>query len=172
MINGIAGERHRREVAALYAATREGLIRYLMAFGLKAGAAEDTAQDAFLRLYTELRDGKEILQPRVWVYRVAHNLAINAAKRDGARSADPHAMESAASRESSAEEQLIEQEWMEGFREAVNHLSDRQRVCLELRSQGLRFREIAEVLEIEISTAAEFVRRGIEELKRWNKCRS
>ena len=77
-----------------------------------------------------------------------------------------------ASAESSAEQKLIEREWMESFGEAMKHLSERQRLCLELRSQGLRYREIADVLEIEISTAAEYVRRGIEELKKWNQSRS
>jgi RNA polymerase sigma-70 factor (ECF subfamily) len=61
---------------------------------------------------------------------------------------------------------------MESFGEAMKNLSERQRLCLELRSQGLRYRDIAEVLEIQISTAAEYVRRGIEELRKWNRCRS
>jgi len=77
-----------------------------------------------------------------------------------------------ASGEASAEQDLIERETLEGFREAMEHLSERQRLCLELRTQGLPFREIAEVLDIQISTAAEYVRRGIEELKKWNRCRS
>jgi DNA-directed RNA polymerase specialized sigma24 family protein len=64
---------------------------------------------------------------------------------------------------------LIERELAEGFREAMKHLSQRQRACLELRAQGLRFAEIANVLGIQISTAAEYVRRGIEELKKWSR---
>jgi RNA polymerase sigma-70 factor (ECF subfamily) len=173
LIGRQAGERHRREVAALYAAAREGVVRYLIVSGLDTDTAEEVAQDAFLRLYTALRDGEEIRQPRSWVYRVARNLAINAARRGAAYSAFSEALEATvASAESSAEEQLIEKEWLESFREAINRLSERQRLCLELRAQGLRYREIADVLEIQISTAAEFVRRGIEELKKWNRCRS
>ncbi len=62
---------------------------------------------------------------------------------------------------------------MESFGEAMKNLSPKgRRLCLELRSQGLRYCDIAEVLEIRISTAAEYVRRGIEELRKWNKCRS
>ena len=67
---------------------------------------------------------------------------------------------------------MIEREWMKGFVQAMKQLSERQRLCLELRSQGLRYREIAELLEIEISTVAEYVLRGIEELKKRNRCRS
>jgi RNA polymerase sigma-70 factor (ECF subfamily) len=169
----MAGERHRREVAALYTAAREGVVRYLIAIGFGMDAAEEAAQDAFLRLYTALRDGEEIQQPRSWVYRVAHNLAVTTAKRGARYSVFSEALEATViSAESSAEEQLIEKETLESFREAVQHLSERQRACLELRVQGLRFREIAVILEIQKSTVAEFVRRGIEELKKWNKCRS
>jgi RNA polymerase sigma-70 factor (ECF subfamily) len=164
------GERHRREVAALYATAREGVVRYLVTAGLDPDTAEEATQDAFLRLYTALRNGEEIRQPRNWVYSVARNIALNAAKRDAVHSAFSEALEATvASAESSAETQLIEKEWLKSFREAVNGLSERQRLCLELRAQGLRYRDIAEVLEIRISTAAEFVRRGIEELKKWNK---
>jgi RNA polymerase sigma-70 factor, ECF subfamily len=104
---------------------------------------------------------------------VAHNLAVNAANRGTRYAVFTEALEATAiGAESSAEAQLIEKERLESFREAVQRLSERQRACLELRVQGLRFREIAEILEIQKSTAAEFVRRGIEELKKWNKSRS
>jgi RNA polymerase sigma-70 factor (ECF subfamily) len=103
------------------------------------------------------------------VYSAARNIAINVFKRSSGHSAFSEALESTiATAESTAEERLIEKEWLESFRQAVDHLSERQRICLELRAQGLRYRDIAEILGIRISTAAEFVRRGIEELKKWN----
>jgi RNA polymerase sigma-70 factor (ECF subfamily) len=168
------GDRERQEVADLYVVAREGVIRYLIAAGLNAENAADATQEAFLKLYCELRNGEEIRQPKLWVYRVARNIALNTVKRDAmTRSAFSDALEAiVASAESTAEQKLIEREWIEGFGEAMKHLPERQRLCLELRSQSLRYREIAEVLEIEISTAAEHVRRGIEELKKWNHCRS
>jgi RNA polymerase sigma-70 factor (ECF subfamily) len=170
----MGGERERQEVADLYVAAREGVIRYLIASGLSPDIAAEATQEAFLRLYKARRDGQEIREPRLWVYRAARNLALNAVKRDASKqSAFSEALEATiANLEPSAEERMIEREWREGFRQAVRQLSERQRLCLELRSQGLRYREIAEVLEIEISTAAEYVRRGIEELKKWNRCRS
>jgi RNA polymerase sigma-70 factor (ECF subfamily) len=168
------GERERQEVAELYITAREGVIRYLVASGLDGDAAAEATQEAFLRLYTARRDGEQIREPGLWVYRVARNIALNTIKRSAlTRSALFEALEATiASAESSAEEQLIEREWMESFGEAMKNLSERQRLCLELRSQGLRYRDIAEVLEIQISTAAEYVRRGIEELRKWNRCRS
>jgi RNA polymerase sigma-70 factor (ECF subfamily) len=169
----MGGEDHRQEVAALYMAAREGVVRYLVVIGMDAETAEEATQDAFLRLYSELRDGKAIEQPRIWVYRVARNLAINAVKRGAAQRPFSDVLEATiASAGASAEEQLIEKEWLENFRITMGRLSERQRACLELRAQGLRYREIADVLEIQISTAAEFVRRGIEELRKWNRPKS
>jgi RNA polymerase sigma-70 factor (ECF subfamily) len=166
------GERQRQEVAALYVSSREGVVRFLIASGLDPDKAEEAAQEAFLRLYGALRDGETIQQPKAWVYKVARNVAINTRKRGAGESAFSEALEATvASAELSVEARLIDRELAESFREAMKHLSKRQRVCLELRAQGLRFAEIADVLGIQISTAAEYVRRGIEELKKWSRCK-
>ena len=172
MIEFRLAQRRRREVAALYASAREGVARYLISAGMDADTAEDATQEAFLRLYTALQDGEEIRNPRNWVYSVARNIALNAINRGSGQSTFSEALEATiASHESSAEEQLIEKEWLESFRDALSRLSERQRLCLELRSQGLRYRDIAEILQVRISTVSEFVRRGIEELRKWNKSR-
>jgi RNA polymerase sigma-70 factor (ECF subfamily) len=167
------GDRERQEVADFYVAAREGVIRYLIASGLSADRATEAAQEAFLKFYLARRNAEEIREPRSWVYRVARNIAIDRIRRDPVQSPLTEAVkETVAAAGSSVEQRMIDEQWMEGFRAAMKHLSERQRLCLELRSQGLHYREIADVLEIQISTVAEYVRRGIEELKKWNRCRS
>jgi|SRR5579871_5396723 len=97
------GERYRREVAELYAAARQGVVRYLIVVGLDPDTAEEATQEAFLRLYIALRDGIAIQQPKSWVYRVAHNIAMNTARRNGAQTAFSEGMEATiASAEASA----------------------------------------------------------------------
>jgi len=163
-------ERLRQEVAELFVATQEGVIRFLITTGLNPSTAEEAAQEAFLRLYKARSEGEEILQPRSWVYRVARNVALNSRRNSRNDSAFSDALEAAiASTEISAEKRLIERESLEAFREAMKRLSERQRLCLELRSQGLQYREIGEILDLRISTVAEYTRRGIEELKKWNR---
>ena len=170
MIALLPDERLRQDVAELFVSTREGVIRFLITSGLTPNAAEDAAQEAFFRLYKARREGDKIQNPRSWVYRVARNVAFNSLRRAKSHTAFTEALEAAiASTESSAEARMIERESLEAFREAMHHLSERQRVCLELRAQGLQYREIGEILDIRISTAAEFVRRGIEELKKCNR---
>jgi RNA polymerase sigma-70 factor (ECF subfamily) len=52
------------------------------------------------------------------------------------------------------------------LRQALEMLSPQQRQCLFLRCEGLRYREIAEVLEISVGTVSEFLRRAINHLRR------
>jgi RNA polymerase sigma-70 factor (ECF subfamily) len=47
---------------------------------------------------------------------------------------------------------------------AMETLSPQQRHCLYLRSEGLRYREIAEVIGISPSSVNEFLRRSIARL--------
>jgi RNA polymerase sigma-70 factor (ECF subfamily) len=49
---------------------------------------------------------------------------------------------------------------------AVLNLTSLQRECLHLRAEGLRYREIADLMEITISTVADAVRRATVKLAR------
>ena len=48
---------------------------------------------------------------------------------------------------------------------AMGTLSRQQRVCLHLRAEGLRYREIAEATSLSIPSVAEFLRRAITHLR-------
>lgn len=48
-----------------------------------AGRAEDLVQQAFLNLYLQLRDDDRPLQLKPWLFRVTHNLSLNAAVKKG-----------------------------------------------------------------------------------------
>ena len=47
---------------------------------------------------------------------------------------------------------------------AMSSLSEQQKQCLFLRAEGFRYREIAEILGVSISTVAESLRRAIRKL--------
>jgi RNA polymerase sigma-70 factor (ECF subfamily) len=171
--DGASPTAHAQEqVAALYSAVRDGVFRSLLALGLDSGSAQETTQDAFLRLYVALRDGVEIVDAKAWVYRVAHNAALDRLDRTVRESPYSAAIaETLASFARNPEQELMEKEWLEGFQDAMQNLSPQQRVCLELRGQGLQYWQIAEVMQVRTSTVGEFLRRGIKQLRRWNECR-
>lgn len=134
--------------------------------------AQEITQEAFLRLYMVLRAGKAIEHPKAWVYRVAHNLAFDRAKCSSREAVLSDALVSQlASGDKGAEQTLLEGEWREGFQDALGNLSKQQRLCLELRAEGLRYWEIAEALGIRTSTVGRFLGRAITRLRKWKKDR-
>ena len=161
----------RRVVLEQYDREHISLRRYLLSIGMDSSIAEELVQESFLRLHEHLLGGGDQTNLRAWLYRVAHNLARNVQSsphlsRTGPLSvATEHA--EPASRTVSAEVALIERERNRKLNEAMSRLGGRERGCLLLRSQGLRYREIADILHLSTSTVAEHVRRGLESLKEW-----
>ena len=161
------------EVSQLFELLREPLYHYLLVIFRSPAEAEDIAQESFLQLYKHLQDGQQIDNPRFWIFRVAHNLAINRQKREEiselldeplwdeirGRLADP-ALD--------PEERLLERDKLQRLHAAMAWLSPQERQCLQLRVQGFRYREIGEILGIATPSVAEFLRRGIRKLMRTN----
>ena len=145
------------------------LRRYLQLLGIDRDTAQEVAQEAFLKLHEHLLASGDRTNLRAWLYRVAHNLGRNTQtafrssrtelQGDMSSAADPPC--SAAS----VEEELLSAERSRLMREAMNRLSAAQKDCLVLRAQGLKYREIAEVLNLSISTVGENIQRGLEKLK-------
>jgi len=155
------------QVARLFEETRDDVYRYLLTLGLHPPQAQEAAQEVFLRLYTTLRKGEEIQNPRAWIFRVAHNLGLKIRARQ--HSEEPFDAELGAqyaSRSGTPESELIDRERMARFHTAVEGLSEQQRRCLFLRMEGLRYPEIGSTLGISASAVGEFLRRAMVRLKK------
>jgi RNA polymerase sigma-70 factor, ECF subfamily len=152
-----------QRVGALYEELRLDVFRYVLALGLPSHMAQDITHDSFVRLYETLHRGAVVESARAWLLRVAHNLAINAvtSKSFAASELNP----AQATNESTAEDRLIEAERRQRLRDEITRLSTQQRACLELRAQGLRYREIGEIIGISTSAVGEFLRRAISRLR-------
>src|SRR5208283_5708303 len=74
-------------VTELFEETREDVYRYLLTLGLRPSRAQETVQEVFLRLYTSLKKGEDIQNPRGWIFRVAHNYGLKVRARQA--SEDP-----------------------------------------------------------------------------------
>jgi RNA polymerase sigma-70 factor (ECF subfamily) len=154
-------------VSQYFAALREPVYGYLARFCGSAADAEDLTQEAFLRLYRHLHEGKEIENVRSWLFQVARNLAVSRAR---SQSAVNHAMErptdlNVASDSATSEELMLERERDECLRVAMQELTAFQRQCLHLRAEGLRYREIAETLSTNIDSVADALQRAIRKLR-------
>jgi RNA polymerase sigma-70 factor, ECF subfamily len=154
-------------ITAMFDETREPLRRYLRrCFNLRSSEAEETVQEAFLRLYKYLAGGGKVENLKAWVYRVAHNTALNELKRrshvETVRGG--HTELTASSVADSApnpEEAFLCKERMARIGAAISALSEQQRECLYLRAEGFRYREIAKILGITVPTVAQSLRRAI-----------
>jgi RNA polymerase sigma-70 factor, ECF subfamily len=159
-----AGRTVREQVERIYEAERGNIYSYLLCLGLPASRAQELTQDAFLKLYRNLSARKPVRNPRAWLYRVAHNLALRSHARDDKfDQLDPDTP--FPDKRPDPERALIEKRRASALREAVRQLSPRQRNCLHLRVQGLGYREIAEVIGISTSAVGEFLRRATQRLK-------
>ena len=145
------------------------LRRYVGFLGVDAETAREIVQESFLRLHEHLLEGGDQTHLRGWLYRVAHNLARNAQSafrsKKTDRLADATPTGDLAAADVSIEEDLRARERVELFQRAMQELSAAQRECLVLRAQGLKYREIAEALNLSVSTVGENVQRGLDRLK-------
>jgi RNA polymerase sigma-70 factor (ECF subfamily) len=159
----------RRLVLDHYDQEHIALRRYASFLGLNPQTCEDIVQESFLKLHEHLAAGGSRANLRAWLYKVVHNLARNgqtafrSARTDSLDFAKPNG--DLRADEPTVEQTLIAEERVQRLRKAMEELSPAQRGCVLLRTQGLKYREIAEVLNISVSTVGENVQRGLERLK-------
>ena len=155
------------QVEQLFREARDDVYYYILSFGLAAHEAQDITQDVFLRFYVALQRGEDIGNPRGWIFRVAHNLALNAAKRSATHrlfALDVGSSEAASGE--NPEQRVIRKQTADKIRQSLDALSPQERLCLQLRAEGLRYAEIARVVGIATSTAGEFLSRAIKKLRK------
>lgn len=154
----------RDRVEQLYEQEREHLYTYLLYFGVPPHKAQELTQDSFLKLYLTMEKGTAIDNPKAWLYRVAHNLAVRGYRREPVFAPlDPEAP--APTPLPDPERSAIEQQRRRALIEGIHALSPQQKHCLHLRVQGLRYREIADVVGISTSAVSEFLRRAVNRLR-------
>jgi RNA polymerase sigma-70 factor, ECF subfamily len=158
-------------VTAHFEQLRGSVYNYLFAVFGNAADAEEATQEAFLRLYRALHAGHTIRNVRSWVLRVAHNVSIERYKqreRDqilNLATADADALSQLLSDPAlDPEERVLQQERWIRLNAAWMSLTPQQKQCLRLRVEGLRYREIAKILGVSISTVADLLDRSIVKL--------
>jgi RNA polymerase sigma-70 factor, ECF subfamily len=156
------------EVLSLFDQYRDSLLRYVCAFGLTVVDAEDLIQDVFIALFSHLRRGGGRSNLQGWLFRVAHNQALKHRARLQRTHAliRPETRDVQASADTDPEERLAHRQRRRKLVAVLNALPERDRQCLYLRSDGMRYREIARVLGISLGAVAKSVARGVARLQR------
>jgi RNA polymerase sigma-70 factor, ECF subfamily len=160
-----------QEVIQLFDELRNRLLRYLLALGLPAQDGEEVIQEVFLALFQHLQRGRSRQNLRGWVFRVAHNLGLKrrlARAREVASLAGEQEFLAAAQPDPSEnpEEQLLSSQRLQRLQAVLRALPEQDQWCLSLRAEGLRYREIAEVLGMSLGSVAASLGRSLARFSR------
>lgn len=159
------------EVVGLFEQFRDRLLRYLLALGLDAHDGEEIVQEVFLALFQHLKRGKPRHNLQSWMFRVAHNLALKQRTRNRHRAqnaveADPAPAHANIDPGPNPEEQLLSKDRQRRLRAVLDALPEKDRWCLNLRAEGLRYREIADVLGVSLGAVSLLIGRSLARLSR------
>ncbi len=132
----------------------------MLSLGLPMQDAEDILQEVFLSLFHHLSKEKPRDNLRGWVFRVGHNLALKRRMQLGRVAESIEVCDPGPS----PEELAVLKRRQERLQAVVAALPERDRCCLVLRAEGLRYREIAEVLEMSLGTVASSLARSLGKL--------
>ncbi len=159
-----------REVVALFDELHHRLLRYVLSFGLAAADGEEIIQEAFLALVKHIQQGRSRRNLRGWLFRVAHNQSLKRLAGNGRR------FEAAGSSASDAEvhpdpalnpeEQATFNQRQTRLLATLQVLPPQDQSCLRLRAEGLRYREISDVLGMSLGSVAASLARSLERLGR------
>jgi RNA polymerase sigma-70 factor (ECF subfamily) len=147
----------------LYANARPALLSYIRQMVRSGAEAEDIVQSAFLKTFDQAAE-QRIDNLRGWIYRVAHNLAIDALRRKTVhdQAVSEWVYTKTAPTSISAEQASINRQTVEL---ALQGLNERERHCLLLRADGLSYSEIGEVLEISAKSVSVYLARAVKKVR-------
>ena len=154
------------ETEQLFSEYSASLVRYLRTGLRDATEIEDLAQETFIRYFQARSNGEEIEHPKGWLYRVGRRLAVDHVRRakpvlldeEGWRGVEAARAEPTGDDDAEQSQRWSHLPW--------HLLSEMEKECLLLRAEGLTFREVAEVLDVSMSSAASYVARAIKKFQR------
>ena len=154
----------------LFDELRGRLLRYMVGCGLGIADAEEIVQEAFLLLFRHLQQGKSRHNLRGWLFRVTHNLGLKRRTENG-KSRDWPVLETAefdfhVDQSPNPEEHAAFYQRQRRLLAVLRALPDQDQQCLRLRAEGLRYREIAEVLGISLGSVSASLARSLTRLGR------
>jgi RNA polymerase sigma-70 factor (ECF subfamily) len=159
------------EVTGLFDQMRNPLLRYLLSFGLTLHDGEEIIQEVFLALFQHLQRKGPRTNLRGWIFRVAHNLGLKRCNSNYAEAklftpSENENKDLQPDPDPSPEEHLMNRHRRKRLLAVVEALPEFDRRCLYLRAEGLRYREIVEVLGMSLGAVALSLERSLARLRR------
>ena len=155
-------------MVGLFDSLRAPVLRYLLGIGLAVEDGEEIVQEVFLALFRHLREEKPRDNLRGWVFRVAHNLGLKrraAMARYGGAAGENEAGE-VMDPSPNPEDQIATAQRQARLLSVLGALPEQDQACLHLRAEGLRYREIAEVVGISLGAVSASLTRSMARMTR------
>jgi RNA polymerase sigma-70 factor (ECF subfamily) len=156
---------------------RRPLVSFMYRMARNSAAAEDLAQEVFLRVYRSRESYEASAKFTTWLYRIATNLAVNHARDtrhqrpEATVSLDEPDTETGATLELpdgglTAEQAMLRRERLLGIRRKVEALPERQRLAVIMHKyQQMDYKQIAEILKLSESATKSLLFRAYETLR-------
>jgi RNA polymerase sigma-70 factor (ECF subfamily) len=156
---------------------RRPMVSFMYRMCHNPSAAEELAQEVFLRVYRSRGGYEPSAKFSTWLYRIATNLAVNHARdtrherpEKTVRLDEPDqetgVTPDLADGSLTAEEQMLRRERLAAIRRKVEALPERQRLAVIMHKyQQMGYRQIAEVLKLSESGTKSLLFRAYETLR-------
>lgn len=156
------GRGDREAFARLYGLTRGAVYALALSLLRDAHEAQDVAQDVFVKVWENAPAYRSQGAPMAWLLTVARNLALTRLRQSGRQVA----LDEEAWNAIPAADPAVPAEDRQVLRAALDSLSDGERRIILLHAvTGLRHREIAQLLELPLSTVLSKYHRGLKKMK-------
>jgi RNA polymerase sigma-70 factor, ECF subfamily len=156
---------------------RRPMVSFMYRMARNAAAAEDLAQEVFLRVYRSRESYEATAKFTTWLYRIATNLAVNHAR--DTRHERPEVQVSLDEPDEdtgttlevpdsslNAEQAIVRRERMMAIRQKVEALPEQQRLAVIMHKyQQMDYKQIAEVLKKSESATKSLLFRAYETLR-------
>lgn len=155
------------EVVALFDQLRAPVMRYLLSLRIAIPDAEEIIQEVFLALFRHLRQNKSRANLQAWVFKVAHNIGVKHRAHSWRESQRFSDVDPALAEDSNPgpEETAVARQRQKRLLAVVRALPEQDQWCLSLRAEGLRYREIAEVLGISLGSVASSLEKSLARMR-------
>jgi RNA polymerase sigma-70 factor, ECF subfamily len=169
LIKAIGGGDH-RAFERLVQRYQHAVLNFIFRHTGDRHTAEDLAQEVFMRVYCASSDFEPRGKVSTWIFKIAHNLCLNEAKRRIRRERLHHTLHlqgiDAGGYVSSQGVEHHECEYERDLMPVLEELPDNQRAALLLRvNEGLSYAEISRVLSVSVASVESLIFRARTRLR-------
>jgi RNA polymerase sigma factor (sigma-70 family) len=155
------------DTSHLFMEHRRALVDYATRLVGSRSKAEDVVQEAWIRLNAAMLEHRTIAEPKAYLYRIVHNLAVDdrgAVAREGRiiKSAEVTEADQLSFSGPTPEGITLYRDELRRLQQAMAELPERTRIAFQMhRLGGFKLREIALHLRVSVPTAHKLVVDGL-----------